>query len=817
MQYTKELKATIDTLGLKKENILYLTISQEPLSDIREGSKNVEYRKLTDFYLRKLFIHKNGGFTAPKPITHLLLQGGYSLNSPRILVELRGVNINGKTWQVWGEKLPEKVSEAGYYAEPGSINLLLGKVVFESADFPESKTISVKKPRRVVEKQAIEAPEYLKPINLVEVNYQRTGESKKTNAMGMREMQERAYNARTAQYLLIKAPPASGKSRALMFIALDKLKNQGIKKVIVAVPERTIGASFARTELSQYGFFADWEPNLRYNLCTIASEKSKVTAFRNFLESDERILICTHATLRFACEGLEEKSFDNLLLAIDEFHHISADEDNRLGEVLKNIMSKSNAHVIAMTGSYFRGDGVPVLLPEDEAKFTKVTYTYYEQLNGYDYLKSLGIGYHFYTGRYFKKQPDKEMSAIEEILDENKKTIIHIPSVASAESSKAKFEEVNHIIDALGSWDYQDEDTGVIYVKSKRSGRTLKIADLVNDNPNSRNKIATYLRNIKTADDIDMIIALGMAKEGFDWPYCEHALTIGYRGSLTEIIQIIGRATRDSPNKAHAQFTNLIAQPQNDDDEVKVAVNNMLKAITASLLMEQVLAPNFKFKPRRDDDDDEEEEDEDEHTIKIRGFKLPTSQRAKDIIESDLNDLKARILQDDQMLRAMPGNIDPEVINTVLIPKIVRETYPYLTEEDVEAVRQHVVVDSVIKNSTIEEQGGKKFVRMANSFVNIDDIHIDLIDQINPFQKAFEILSKSVTSQVLKLIDDHIQSIKIDMTEEEAIILWPQIKDWIGKTGEAPNIQSHDPKEKRMAEAVIFLRELKRKMAMNEE
>jgi hypothetical protein len=71
---------------------------------------------------------------------------------------------------------------------------------------------------------------------------------------------------------------------------------------------------------------------------------------------------------------------------------------------------------------------------------------------------------------------------------------------------------------------------------------------------------------------------------------------------LTEIIQIIGRATRDSENKSHAQFTNLIAQPDALDDDVKLSVNNMLKAITASLLMEQVLAPNFKFKPRFDND-----------------------------------------------------------------------------------------------------------------------------------------------------------------------------------------------------------------------
>jgi superfamily II DNA or RNA helicase len=643
--------------------------------------------------------------------------------------------------------------------------------------------------------------------DIVHVKYQQTGKSKSTNELGMREMQQKAFEARTAQYLLIKAPPASGKSRALMFIGLDKLINQGIKKVIVAVPERSIGSSFAKTDLKKYGFFADWEPNPRYNLCTPGVEKSKVTAFLNFLESDEKILICTHATLRFAFDAIDEKQLNDCLLAIDEFHHVSVDGDNKLGIVLSSIMDKSTAHVVAMTGSFFRGDSVPILLPEDEEKFTKVKYDYYQQLNGYNYLKSLGIGYHFYQGKY--------TSAIHEILDENKKTIIHIPSVNSGESEKDKEQEVARIMDGLGELDYQDPDTGVLYVKSKATGKILKIADLVHDNQKDRDKIQDYLRKVSSVDDIDIIIALGMAKEGFDWPYCEHALTVGYRGSLTEIIQIIGRATRDSENKTHSQFTNLIAQPDAENDEVKLSVNNMLKAITASLLMEQVLAPNFKFKPKFPDEDDEDDSEDDDNTIKINGFKLPSSQRAKDIIESDINDLKAKIMQDDQMLKAMPGNVDPEVINKVLIPKIIKETYPDLTDEEVEAVRQHVVVDSVIKNGTIEEVGDKRFIRMADSFVNIDDINIDLIDTINPFQKAFEILSKSVTASVFKAIQETIDATRITMTDEEAIILWPKIKNWIAKTGEQPSIQSFDPQERRLAEAIIFLKEQKRKAQAN--
>ena len=636
--------------------------------------------------------------------------------------------------------------------------------------------------------------------DIVHVTYGQTGQSSKTNPMGMRDMQEKAYQSRDAQYLLLKAPPASGKSRALMFLALDKLKNQGLKKVIVAVPERSIGSSFAKTDLMKFGFYANWEPNDNYNLCTPGSDnsQSKVKSFHDFMVSNEQILICTHATLRFACEELSEDKFNNTLLAIDEFHHVSADVNNRLGDLLRGIMQKSTAHIIAMTGSYFRGDSVPVLKPEDEARFTKVTYNYYEQLNGYKFLKSLGIGYHFYQGRY--------TDAILEILDTDKKTILHIPNVNSGESTKDKHNEVDFIIDSIGSVVKQDAETGVIHVKRKSDGKILKVADLVEDNSRERDKIVAYLRDIKSLDDMDLIIALGMAKEGFDWPFCEHALTVGYRGSLTEIIQIIGRATRDSANKSHAQFTNLIAQPDAADDLVKLSVNNMLKAITASLLMEQVLAPNWNFKTKLSDDDKAKPGE-----IKIRGLKEPSSKRVKDIIESDLNDLKATILQDDTMLKAMPGNVDPEVINKVLIPKIIKVKYPELSDTEIEEVRQFVVVDSVIKNGEIKETGDKRFIRMADTFVNIDDIHIDLIDQINPFQKAFEVLSKSVTTKVLKVIQETIESTRIKMDFEEAKILWPKIQEFVKTYKKEPSLSSNDPLEKRMAECVIYLKEEKRK------
>ena len=637
--------------------------------------------------------------------------------------------------------------------------------------------------------------------NIINVTYETTGQTTSVNEMGMRPMQARAYAARNSQYILLKAPPASGKSRALMFIALDKLKTGSVKKVIVAVPERSIGKSFLSTELAKYGFHSDWQVSGKYNLCVPGGENSKVETFKEFMDSDETVLLCTHATLRFAFDKIGAAKFGNCLVAVDEFHHVSADYESKLGELVRALMQQENVHILAMTGSYFRGDGIPVLSYEDEAKFYKVTYNYYEQLNGYTYLKSLGIGFHFYTGKY--------TSAIMEVLDTDKKTILHIPSVNSGESTKDKYIEVDTIIDAIGTVDHVDPETNIIFVSRRSDGKIIKVADLVNDNAAEREKVVEYLSNVTDVDDVDLIIALGMAKEGFDWPFCEHALTVGYRGSLTEIIQIIGRCTRDSENKTHAQFTNLIAEPDAESEEVVESVNNMLKAITASLLMEQVLAPNFNFKPKPPEGSDDDKAD-DARTIRVGGMRQPSTQNVKNILDSDLTDLKANILQDPQIAKAVSGVVDPEVINKIMIPKIIMTKYPHLSEDEVEEVREHLLADMVIRGSNVKTDGNRRFIDMSGKFVNLDELNIDLIDSINPFQQAFEVISKSITPKVLKSIQECIAAFKVNMTDDEAIYLWPKINEFVKVTRRHPSLDALDPTERRLAEALIYLRQLKR-------
>ena len=657
--------------------------------------------------------------------------------------------------------------------------------------------------------------------NIVNIHYLQTGKATTTDDLGMREMQAMAYEHRNKRFLLIKAPPASGKSRALMFIALDKLEHQGIKKVVVAVPEESIGRSFKNTNLVNGGFFANWEVPPYFNLTDVKNEQDKKGRFKEFfLSSKAKVLVCAHATLRNATKELSDDTFDDVLLAIDEFHHTSADANSNLGDVVRRVMNNSTGHIVAMTGSYFRGDGIPVLRAEDEAKFYPVTYNYYQQLNGYKYLKNLILGYHFYHGSY--------LDHIGEVLDTHKKTIIHIPSVNQrAATGLGKYQETADIMKVVGTLDHKDYNTGIYYITTD-DGRTLKVADLVEDEQKERNLVQGYLQNIKRADDVDIIIALGTAKEGFDWQWCEMCLTVGVRGSLTEVIQIIGRCTRDCEGKDTARFVNMIAMPDAEQAEVKVAVNDFLKAITASLLMEQVMAPSWKFKSVKDEDDGKGDLT---HTIVVEGLKPLSSVKTQTIVESQLDDLKAAILQDDMVVKALSGSTTAETITQHLIPKVIRERYPDLNEGEVEEVRQRVLLDTIIKgNNIVNEKGepisaipngnddeqpseGNRLIKIANRFINIDKLSINLIDTINPFQRAYEVISKSVDAKTLNVIQDTIAEQKYDMTLEQAITLFKgPLKAYVAAhDGKVPSVDDPDPKVRELAIALQKIKNLKQR------
>jgi len=673
----------------------------------------------------------------------------------------------------------------------------------------------------------------IKSVPSVSVNYARNGASTKANALGMRPMQERAYERRGEQYLLIKSPPASGKSRALMFVALDKLHDQGLKQAIIVVPERSIGASFNDEPLSKFGFWADWHVEPKWNLCNAPGNDNggKVKSLGAFLESGDRVLVCTHATFRFAVDAYGVAAFDDRLIAVDEFHHVSANPDNKLGAHLGEFIERGKTHIVAMTGSYFRGDAEAVLAPADEAKFDTVTYTYYEQLNGYAYLKQLDIGYFFYSGPY--------VDDIMNVLDPAEKTIIHIPNVNSRESTKDKMREVEHIIEALGEWQGIDAATGFQLVK-RPDGRVLRVADLVDDDAAKRDRVSAALKDPaqkNNRDHVDIIIALGMAKEGFDWIWCEHALTVGYRASLTEIVQIIGRATRDAPGKTRARFTNLIAEPDASEQAVTEAVNDTLKAIAASLLMEQVLAPRFEFKPKNPDngpapgfdygpdgyDPDRSNvgvnHDTGQVQIEIKGLAEPRSKEATRICQEDLNEVIATFIQDKTTVERglFDEDLVPEELTQVRMGKIIRDRYPELDAEDQEAVRQHAIAalnltqqaKQIALNIDDDQQSPNTALidGIRRFAMDMRELDIDLIDRINPFGEAYAILAKTMSEESLKQVQAAIAARRTKLTPDEAKELAIRARQFKNERGRLPSLDAQDAWERRMAEgAAAFLR-----------
>ena len=552
--------------------------------------------------------------------------------------------------------------------------------------------------------------------------------------------------------------------------------------------------------------------------------------------------MCTHATFRFAVDRFGVPAFDDRLIAVDEFHHVSANPDNKLGTHLGQFFARDRAHIVAMTGSYFRGDAEAVLAPEDEARFDTVTYTYYEQLNGYEHLKRLDIGYYFYSKSYADE--------ILKVLDPAEKTIVHIPNVNSRESTKDKIREVEHIIETLGEWQGTDPATGFQLVKTP-DGRMLRIADLVDDEPAKRDKVSAALKDPAQKDNrdhVDLIIALGMAKEGFDWIWCEHALTVGYRSSLTEVVQIIGRATRDAPGKVRARFSNLIAAPDASDQAVTEAVNDTLKAIAASLLMEQVLAPRFEFTPKTPASGPQAgfdygesgyqsdkcnvgfNQETGQFQIEIKGLAAPKSSEASRICREDLNEVIASFVQDKTNIERglFDEELVPEELTQLRMGKIIKDKYPELDAEDQEAVRQHAITALNLIQQAKQlalgdgekgngEAGGPQAADSPSSTALIDgvrkfamdvrDLDIDLIDSINPFSEAYAILAKSMSEESLKQVAAVIGAKRTSLTPEEARDLAVRAVKFKKERGQVPSITSADPWEKRMAEgAAAFMR-----------
>lgn len=95
---------------------------------------------------------------------------------------------------------------------------------------------------------------------------------------------------------------------------------------------------------------------------------------------------------------------------------------------------------------------------------------------------------------------------------------------------------------------------------------------------------------------------------------------------------------------------------------------------------------------------------------------------------------------------------------------------------------------------------------MVKRFINVRELDIELIDSVNAFKERFEVASKSLDSKLLSNVQSAMVAIRVQMTDDEARTLWPRIKAFRASEGREPNVHSPGPIEKRMAEALAWLK-----------
>ena len=179
-----------------------------------------------------------------------------------------------------------------------------------------------------------------------------------------------------------------------------------------------------------------------------------------------------------------------------------------------------------------------------------------------------------------------------------------------------------------------------------------------------------------------------------------------------------------------------------------------------------------------------------------------------------------------KLVQVHPDVYTPAEINTKLIPMVIAKRFPDLTESQVNEVRHAVLLDLNFKNAVsllpgeavpaasgeleVKRDGENVLIKLAKKFVNLDELSIDLIDSINPFEHAYEILSKHLDERVLRTIHGNVVAARLPMSDDEAAMLWPSVKAFVQSYQREPNLNAQDPREQRLAHALSIVRAAKR-------
>jgi superfamily II DNA or RNA helicase len=558
---------------------------------------------------------------------------------------------------------------------------------------------------------------------------------------------------------IINAPTGSGKSTMLSMLAYYRTISDKNIKTIIAVPQLVISKGFqTKTFKLPSGEIVDWSVGV--DLCSDAN--NTVEKFKSFIMDDifyskeypfARILVCTHDTLKAAFKKLtpdeKEKHWNNLLICIDETHHIQmheiADDTydmNTLGQVI-DYSYKNNNELILVSATLFRGDQKGLLSKDIYDNSTKYNLPYDKYMQEMKYLKSFSYDFAIDTDVYTK---DILKSINNLFEDDLKKLFIYLPFTNSymstgnktREDKKLEIQEIlSQLQVALGGEKCElNKKTGIYHITNS-DGLDYKVCDLYDETLDSKTKkfVNNDLIN-KDPDALDCVITMNKAKEGFDWEHANGMIVVGQRNSLTDVIQMVGRLLRDKNGKEKVKVLHMLPFSPNQPlaPNLDNSLNDYFKAIAISLLMEDVFAP-IQIQTNDKKQSTGQPSGSSQDTNIFDDLDLDENQRTnlfKSVQESLIN--FAGVLTDTL------GTYSPKELKEEM-PSIIEK---WLNENDIEADAEQIdkLVNKVyyqFANRTLQLRG-----------INVSNIDWQMIESADPIEFALRYIGKDVNSESLK-------------------------------------------------------------------
>lgn len=429
----------------------------------------------------------------------------------------------------------------------------------------------------------------------------------------LRNWQEDCYQRlRNAQYSLVCTPTGAGKTTALAAIIAHKMLEDKSKKTIIVVPQFSIAKGFLCKQFClPTGEKITIEPyeNLAFDTEAKSDRLIEWISRKKHSRKDlnDRILVCCTATFVNAISHImrdrnrRKTVLSNLITVLDEAHHARNDdindETNQLGSIVHSLYEMAQRkeivenQIIMATATFYRGDKCQIISDEMKQSFQRYDMAWDTWLSQMNHLKSFTYQYVFESPLegYFGGME----RAIDDLFDSGKrKLIIYLPQVNSIfdHFCSNKYEQVKEIVNILAKKTKSKVSIAPDGLIVLRSGKNqYKILDLVDERNRKKKKEFFEHTDINADKDaIDCVIALNMFTEGSDWQHADGMVITGYRDSLTDLIQRIGRVLRDSAGKDTAKIVqilpfDLMSVP---NEGLKDTLNNRYKTLASAMLME---------------------------------------------------------------------------------------------------------------------------------------------------------------------------------------------------------------------------------------